>query len=321
MIYPLPEKKKKNLIYRFWKALKRDWQLYLIILIPVVYTLIFNYGPMYGIQIAFKKFSPRLGIIGSPWVGLKWFKQFLSQPQFLTVFLNTLLLSCYGLFICFPIPVFFALIVNTIRNKHLKKTVQTISYMPHFISVTVAVSILLMVLSPINGLYGNLYRAFGGFGDPTDFRYSSVAFRHLYIWSGVWQHLGWDSIIYLAALTSVPQELHEAAQLDGASRFKRILYVDIPAILPQICILLILRCGSLVSIGFEKVYLMQAPGGQNLETAEVISTYMYKVGFRSWSSFSYGSAIGLFNSIINIASLLTVNFISKKLSDNEISLF
>lgn len=307
--------------HRFLKNFKRDWQLYLIILIPVIYALIFCYGPMYGLQIAFRDYKPNMGITGSPFVGWKWFEKFLSQPQFKQVFFNTLLLSLYGILVGFPLPIIFALFLNTVKSEKFKKTVQTVSYLPHFISVTVLVSILMMVFSPVKGVYGNLYHLFGGTGDPVDFRYSSSAFRHLYVWSGVWQQLGWESIIYTAALSSVSPELHDAARVDGASRFKRILFVDIPAILPTICIMLILRSGSIISVGFEKVFLMQAPSGINLSTAEVIATFVYRKGFKSWSSYSYGAAIGLFNSVINVIILLTVNLITRKATDKEISLF
>ncbi|MBR4769010.1 MAG: sugar ABC transporter permease [Lachnospiraceae bacterium] len=312
---------KKGGWHQFVKHFKRDWQLYVIILVPVVYTLIFCYGPMYGIQIAFRSFSPRLGITKSPWVGLKWFQKFLSLPQFKDVFLNTLILSFYSLIVSFPLPIIFALELNALRSEKLKKFTQTVSYMPHFISTVVMVALVFQVLSPLNGIYGNVYHLFGGKGDPLDIRFQANTFRHLYVWSGVWQSLGWSSIIYMAALSGVSQDHHDAARVDGASRFQRILHVDLPAILPQAGILLILRCSGLISVGFEKVYMMQAPGGTNLKTAEVISTYVYKYGFNSWSNFSYGAAIGLFNTIINLVLLLTVNAITKRLSEKEISLF
>ena len=301
------------------RRIMRDWQLYLLVFIPLAYLLIFNYGPMYGVQIAFRDYRPRTGIMGSPWVGLKWFEKFLGSVQFKQVFFNTLILSLYSLIVGFPLPIIFALSLNALRSEKLKKTAQTISYMPHFISVTVMVSIVLMVLSPINGLYGNLYRFFGGEGYPQDFRALSGSFRHIYVFSGVWQQTGWDSVIYLAALSSVSLELHEAAKVDGASRFKRILHVDLPAIIPTIAILFILRCGSIISVGFEKAYLLQS--SVNLSTSEIISTYVYKNGMNSFKNFSYGSAVGLFNAVINLVLLLTVNMTTKKMTDGEISLF
>lgn len=302
----------------FWHHFARDWQLHLIVLLPLAYLLLFAYGPMYGVQIAFRAYSPKLGIIGSPWVGLKWFEKFLTSVQFKEVFLNTLILSLYALFVGFPLPIIFALILNALRSDKLKNFTQTISYMPHFISTTVMVSITLMVLSPISGIYGNLYRMFGGTGYPEDFRAMASSFRHIYIWSGVWQQMGWDSIIYMAALSAVSPDLHEAAKIDGASRFKRILHVDLPAIAPTIAILFILRCAHIIGVGFEKAYLLQS--SVNLSTSEVISTFVYKNGMSSFKNFSYGAAVGLFNSIINLILLFSVNFTTKKMTEDEISL-
>lgn len=307
----------KKLTKKFVHDFKRDWQLYVIIAIPVIYILIFAYGPMYGIQIAFKSYTPVKGIVSSDWVGFKWFAKFMGSVKFKSVFLNTLILSLYSLVVGFPLPIIYALLLNAVRSEKFKKFTQTVSYMPHFIALTVAVSLLFMVLSPINGIYGNIYRLFGGVGYPKDIRASADSFRHLYVWSGVWQQLGWNSIIYVAALSSVSAELHDAAKVDGASRLKRIIHIDFPSILPTVCIMLILRCGSIISVGFEKVYLMQT--SVNLSTSEVISTYVFKNGMNTFSNFSYGSAVGLFNSVINLTLLLTVNAITSKLSDKEIS--
>ena len=306
--------RRKSLLHR----IARDWQLYLIVLIPLAYLLLFHYGPMYGVQIAFREYSPKLGITGSHWVGWKWFNKFLSSVQFKQVFSNTLILSLYSLIVGFPLPIVFALILNALRSEKLKNTASTISYIPHFISITVMVNITLMVLSPISGIYGNFYRLFGGSGYPTDFRALASSFRHIYVWSGVWKQMGWDSIIYVAALSSVSQDLHEAAKIDGASRFKRVLHVDLPSIMPTIAILFILRCGHIISVGFEKAYLLQS--SVNLSTSEVISTFVYKNGMNSFKNFSYGAAVGLFNSVINMILLLTVNFTTKKMTDNEVSL-
>lgn len=303
---------------KFKKEFARDWQLWLLMLLPVVYLGIFNYAPMYGLQIAFRDYRAADGILGSEWVGLKFFKQFMSNVDFAQIFRNTVVLSLYSLS-TFGLPVIFALILNALKQERYKKVVQTISYMPHFISVTVMVGILNLVFSPVNGIYGNMFRLFGGEGFPVDFRASAEAFRHLYVWSGVWQKLGWDSIIYVAALSSVSSELHEAAQIDGASRLKRMWHIDLPAIVPTICIMLIMRCGNIISVGFEKAYLLQST--LNTSVSEVISTYVYKVGMSSFRNFSYGSAVGLFNTVINLAMLLLVNGIVNKLSDKEISLF
>lgn len=303
---------------KFIKEFRRDWQLYLLILIPLIYILIFNYGPMYGVQIAFRDFLPNTGIEESTWVGLKWFKKFLMYYKFQKVFMNTLIISLYSL-ATFPLGVIFALILNALRQEKYAKVVKTVSYIPHFISVTVLVSILNMVFSPVSGIYGNMYRAFGGVGYPVDFRALEGTFRHLYVWSGVWQQLGWNSIVFVSALASVSSELHEAAQIDGASRFKRMIYIDLPTILPTVCIMFILRCGHVISVGFEKVYLMQST--MNLDTSEVISTYLYKNGMNNFKNFSYGSAIGLFNTVVNVTLVLLVNKITDKLTQNEVSLF
>lgn len=301
------------------KLLRRDWQLYLLILLPLIYILVFYYWPMYGVQIAFRDYRPRAGLFGSEWVGLKWFKKFLTNYNFKQVFSNTLILSLYSIIVGFPLPIILALLLNTIRSEKFKKFTQTITYIPHFISMVVLVAIINQVFSPSAGLYGTLYRLFGGEGYPYDFRSMASSFRHLYVWSEVWQELGWNTIIYIAALGSVSPELHEAAKIDGATRWQRVLHVDLPAILPTACIMLILRCGSVMTIGFEKVYLMQ--GNLNLTTAEVISTYVYKVGLGSSSDFSYGTAVGLFNSVINCVMLFLVNLFSKKATNDEVSLF
>ena len=303
----------------FVRKFQRDWQLHLLMLLPLIWLLIFKYYPMYGAQIAFRNYRARAGIWGSEWVGLKWFKRFWTSPDFAKILLNTIILAAYSLFITFPLPIIFALMLNVVRNEKFKKFTQTMTYIPHFISVVVLVAILNQVLSPVNGLYGSIYRLFGGEGYPTDIRSSASAFRHLYVWSAVWQQLGWNSIIYLASLSSVSNDLHEAAQLDGASRWKRVIHVDLPTIIPTLGIMLILRCGHILSIGFEKVYLMQ--NSLNLTKSEVISTYVYKKGLQDTNGFSFGTAVDLFNSIVNCILLLTVNWISKKASQDEVSLF
>ena len=298
---------------------KRDWQLHLLILVPLIYIAIFQYGPMYGAQIAFRDYRPKLGITGSEFVGFQWFEKFLTYYDFWEIFANTVILSMYSLIIGFVLALMFALLLNTMQNEKLKKFTQTISYMPHFISVVVIVAMLKQVLSPVNGLYGGIYRLLGNEGYPTDIRGLATSFRHLYVWSGVWQNLGWDTIIYVAALSAVSPDLHEAAMIDGASRWKRIWSIDLPTILPTACIMLIMRSGSIMSVGFEKVFLLQS--SLNLETSEVISTYVYKIATGSSRDFSYGSAIGLFNSVANCAILIFVNWISQRLSDREVGLF
>ncbi len=301
------------------RKFRRDWQLHLLLLLPVIYLLIFHYGPMYGAQIAFRNFRPKFGITGSEWVGFKWFQKFLTNYNFRQILSNTIAISLYDIAVGFPLPIILALLLNTIKNEKLKKFTQSVTYIPHFISMVVLVAMFNQIFSPMNGLYGALYHLLGGIGYPRDFRTAASAFRHIYVWTGVWQDLGWSTIIYTAALSSVSQEHHEAAQIDGATRMQRVWHVDIPAILPTICIMLILRCGSVMTVGFEKAYLMQS--SLNITTSEVISTYVYKVGMGKSSDFSYGAAVGLFNSVVNCFFLVLVNFISKKISDNEISLF
>lgn len=296
-----------------------QWQLHLLILIPVIYIAIFHYWPMYGAQIAFRNYRAKQGITGSEWVGLKWFKQFFTSYDFWEILGNTLSISFYQILVGFPIPIVFALMINAIPNERFKKVTQSIAYMPHFISVVVLVSIVNVIFNPVNGLYGTLFRAFGGEGYPYDFRGMANTFRHLYVWSGIWQNLGWDTIIYTAALASVSHDQHEAAMIDGASRWKRVLHVDLPTIMPTIAIMLIMRCGRVMTIGFEKVYLMQSE--LNLSTSEIISTYVYKVGMGSGRDFSFGAAVGLFNSVVNCILLITVNWISKRVSKKEVSLF
>lgn len=301
----------------FQKKFRRDWQLHLLILLPILWLLLFKYEPMYGAQIAFRDYRPRAGIWGSTWVGLKHFQRFLNMPNFWEILGNTVVLALYSL-ATFPLPIIMALLINVMRNQKFKKFTQTVTYIPHFISVVVLVAILNQVFSPTSGLYGTFFRMFGGEGQPEDIRASASAFRHLYIWSGVWQTLGWSTIIYLANLSSVSHELHEAAEIDGASRWKRVLNVDLPTILPTLGIMLILRCGHIMSIGFEKVFLMQ--NSLNLSKSEVISTYVYKRGLQS-ANYSFGSAVSLFDSVINCIILVTVNWVSKKASQDEVSLF
>ncbi|HCS74926.1 MAG TPA: sugar ABC transporter permease [Clostridiales bacterium] len=302
-----------------WTQIRKRWQLFMFLIPAVTYILIFAYYPMFGVQIAFKDFAPGLGIWGSPWAGLKHFEKFFKSYQFTRVLLNTLRLSIYSLVVNTPLAIMMALAINTVRNVKFKKTVQTITYMPHFISVVVLVGMLVQMLNPIMGLYGNLFRLFGGSGYPKDILTQARAFPHLYVWSGTWQGLGWSTIIYIAALSSVDLELHEAAQIEGATRLKRIRYIDFPTLLPTASIMLVLNAGSIMNVGFEKVFLMQ--NSTNLSLSEVISTYVYNVGMSAGGQqFSYASAIGLFNSIINCIILVVVNSFSHKI-DNGASLF
>lgn len=304
--------------HRFLIRFRKNWQLHLLILLPIIYILVFYYAPMYGLQIAFRDFKPRAGIWGSQWVGLKHFRNFIHAYNFKTILSNTVILSLYNVFVGFPIPVILALMLHVNNHKVLKKITQNVAYMPHFISTVVLVGIINQILNPVVGVVGTFYHAFGGIGVAPDIRANPAVFRHLYVWSGVWQQMGWSTIIYVAALAGVSSELHEAAELDGASRWKRVLHVDLPAIMPTVSIMLILRFGQVMSLGYEKVLLMQ--NDLNLSTSEVISTYVYKTGLGKMQM-SFGSAVDLFNSIINLIILVTVNAITRKLSHGEQGLF
>lgn len=295
----------------------RDRQLYLFLLIPITFVIIFEYIPMGGIVIAFQDFSVRKGFLGSEWVGLDNFIKFFKSYECWRLIRNTFVISIYTILASFPIPIIFALMMNSLRGKIFKKSVQTVVNLPHFISVTVMVSILMNLLNNRVGLYGLLVERLTG-SYPSDLFGSPEAFRHLYVWSGIWQGFGWGSIIYTAALSNVDPEYHEAAQLDGASRLQRIIHIDLPTIMPTIVINLIMRFGHVMSVGFEKVYLMQ--NSLNLETSRIISTYVYSVGLASsgHSDLSYGAAIGLFNSVINLILITVVNQIAKKMGDTSL---
>ena len=297
-----------------WKLVKRNWCLYLFLIPAVVFIGIFCYAPMYGILMAFQEYSPSKGIAGSPWVGLKWFQTFFSMPRFWQIVKNTLVISLYSLAVGFPIPILLALMINSVKSSKFKKITQTVTYMPHFISTVILVGMMSVFLSPRSGFLNHLITALGG---PEDLYYmgSSAAFPHLYVWSGIWKDMGWSSIIYLAALSGVDQELHEAAMVDGASKLKRILHIDLPAIIPTMVILLIMNTGSIMNIGYEKVFLMQ--NDLNVTASEVISTYVYKIGLKQ-QQYSYSAAIGLFNNIVNFFLLVVVNKVSKKISGSSL---
>lgn len=310
----------KRKIIPFFLQCRRRWQLFLFILLPLVYILVFAYYPMFGVQIAFRNYSPATGIWGSPWVGLDHFIKFFKSFQFTRIVTNTLRISIYSLIVGFPLTIIFALIINTVQHQQFKKVVQTITYIPHFISVVVLVGMLFHFMNPIMGVYGNLYRRFIADTYPEDIMGKSDAFIHLYVWSGIWQNLGWGTIIYIAALSAVDPELHEAAMIDGASRLKRIIHIDFPTILPTASIMLILNAGGMMNVGFEKVYLMQ--NNTNIIYSEIIATYVYKIGMTSGGGqFSYAAAIGLFNSLINCTLLIVVNALSNRISSEGASLW
>ncbi|GHT56286.1 sugar ABC transporter permease [Spirochaetia bacterium] len=302
---------------KLWKKRFHDsWEFYVFLIIPLAYLFIFVYIPMAGVQIAFRHFTPRGGIWGSEWVGLRNFIKFFQSYQFRRVLPNTLRLSIYGLAAGFPVPIIFALLLNVMNNGKAKKIVQTVTYMPHFISTVVMVGMLIRLCSPVNGLYGHIIRLFNL--SNVDILAKPDFFPHLYVWSGIWQGFGWGSIIYLAALSGVSSELHEAAEIDGANRFQRVIHIDFPAILPTATILLILEAGGIMGVGFEKAFLMQ--NEMNLRTSEIISTYVYKVGLASggFSDFSYSTAIGLFNSVVNLILLIIVNAAARRISETSL---
>ncbi len=297
------------------KRIYKARQLYLFLLLPMLYLIIFKYIPMFGLQIAFKDYSISKEMLGSPWVGLKYFNKFFHDYNFKRILVNTLRISLYSLVVNSLIPLILALSLNCLQHTGVKKVIQTITYIPHFVSTVVLVGMVNQMLNPIIGLYGNAVQALSG-QRAVDILGIPSAFPHLYVWTGVWQNMGWSSIIYMAALAGCDQELHEAAQIDGATRFQRVLYVDIPAILPTAIIMLILDCGRVMNIGFEKVYLMQ--NSLNLSYSEVITTYVYKMAFGGNANFSYSTAVGMFNSVINFVLILLVNQISRKFSDTSL---
>jgi len=298
---------------RRWINIKKNYMLYLFILPSLAYLIIFNYAPLYGIQIGFKNFSAGLGIWGSPWVGFDHFKRFFQSYHFWALLRNTITLSLYGLIAGFPIPIILALLLNYSPSTRLKKIVQTTTYAPHFISTVVLVGILMVFLSPRSGVINQFIKMFGG--DPVLFMGRADLFSHIYVWSGVWQGSGWASIIYIAVLSNVDQEQHEAAIVDGANKLHRIWHIDIPAIVPTMMILLILNVGRILSVGFEKAFLMQTDA--NLAASEIISTYVYKIGIQS-AQYSYSTAIGLFNNVINVVILVMVNKLSGKLTGSSV---
>lgn len=312
MQIPKKEQRKAKL-KQTWLLMKRNYILYFFLLPALLYIIIFNYWPMYGIQIAFKDYLPYEGITGSPWVGLKHFNKFFDSIMFWDLLKNTLLISIYALLASFPIPIILAFMINYTKNKKLRKFTQTITYAPHFISTVVLVGMLSIFLSPRTGFINTIIEALGG--ERIFFLGQKEWFRHVYVWSGIWQGAGWASIIYIAALSGVSPELHEAAIIDGASKLQRIRHIDFPAILPTIIILLILNMGQVMNVGFEKVLLMQ--NDLNLQVSEVISTYTYKMGLVN-AQYSYSTAIGLFNNIINFCILIGVNKLSKKVSGTSL---
>lgn len=300
---------------RKWMAIKRNGGLYVLLLPSVILLILFAYWPMYGVMIAFKDYANATGILGSPWADpfYKYFLKFFNSYQFSSTIRNTLVVSFYSLLAGFPIPILLALGLNQMRAERFKRFFQTISYLPHFISTVVMVGLIIIWLSPSSGLIGSFYRIFGA--EAPNLMGSAAAFSSIYVWSDVWQHMGWNSIIYLAALASVDPSLYEAATVDGASRWHKIRFIDLPMLMPTAVILLIMSAGGIMNVGFEKVYLMQ--NNLNLVNSEVISTYVYKIGIIN-NQYSYSAAINLFNTVINLILLVAVNQVSRRLTENSL---
>ena len=300
------------------KRLKRYWQLYLLVLPPIVTTFIWHYIPLYGVVIAFKDFTPKLGILGSPWAGFHHFTDFFKDPYFFDILWNTIRISLYN-FCMFPFPIIFALMINELTNAKFKKFVQMISYLPHFISTVVICSMIHMFFNVDNGLVNNVLMAIGVIEKPVGWLYSTKAFDHLYTLSGLWQGIGWGTIIYLANLANVSPDLIEAARIDGATRWQVVWNINIPTILPTVIIMLILRVGGILGVGFEKVFLLQT--NLNMSVSRVISTYTYErtLGAGGTTAYwDYSAAIGLFNTFINLALIMITNTISRKVGETSL---
>lgn len=298
---------------RIKRFVMHNWRLWVLLLPAFVWLIVFCYAPMYGVQIAFKDYKVKMGITGSPWAGMKYFQQFFGTSIAVDSIVNTLLLSTYSLLWGFPIPIIFALLLNMLRNQKYKKFVQTISFAPHFVSTVVVVTMMNIMFAPTNGFVNTIIRSLGF--EEILFMTRPEYFRSMYIGSGLWQDMGFNAIVYIAALAGVSPELHEAAIVDGASKFKRLIHIDIPCILPTVIIMFILSVGNLFSVGYEKAFLMQ--GSLNTSVSEIISTYVYKVGLQG-AQYSFSAAVGLFNSVVNLIMLVAVNAISRKVSETSL---
>ena len=302
--------------YRAKKSFRRHWQLYLVMAPALLYFLVFKYIPIANAVIAFKEYNVVQGIWGSPWAGFKYFELFFGNPVFWTLIRNTLSISLYSLAVGFPIPIILAICLNEIRDGFFRRFTQLVTYAPYFISTVIVVSMLMLFLSPQLGAINHLLKALGQ--RPINFMAMPGLFAGIFAWSGVWQFSGYAAVIYLAALASIDPQLHDAAKVDGASRLQRIRHVDLPGIMPVILVILILNVGSLLSVSFEKVFLMQNP--LNLATSEVISTYVYKIGLLN-ANYSFATAVGLFNSVVGMILLVLVNALAKRLSNSGAGLW
>lgn len=296
------------------KNVLKSWQLYVLLIPALLWAAIFAYYPMYGVIIAFKDYKIRQGILASPWAEpiFKYFEQFFSTSIALNAIWNTVIISLESLVFAFPIPIIFALLLNQIRSLKAKKAIQTISYAPYFMSNVVVVSLITVFFSA-NGVLNNISTSLGG--ETTLFTSLPEWFRPLFIGTNIWQSMGFNAVIYIAALTAISPEYYEAATIDGASRFQRILYIDIPMIMPTVILMLILSVGNIMNVGYEKAYLMQ--NGSNTIVSELISTYVYKVGLQT-AQYSFATAVGLFNSVVNFIILVIANWVAKKVSNISI---
>lgn len=306
-------KKKSGIFKRICIEVTKNKSLYLMALPVIIWYLLFCYGPMFGALIAFKKYEPVKGILGSEWVGFKYFIDFFQGQYFVRTLRNTLLISLYSLIINFPAPIIFALLLNEIGNKHYKKAVQTITYLPHFISAVVFCGIIVDFFAA-NGIMTNFLTLFGG--EKINYLGKAEYFRSIYVGTDVWKGIGWGSIIYIAALTGIDEQLYEAAALDGAGRFRRMWHVTLPGIASTIIIMLILRIGQMLNVGYEKIILLYNP--RTYETADVISSYVYRRGIGESLQYSYSSAVGLMQSVVNIILVLTANSLSRKFSETSL---
>ncbi len=303
----LPIQKKKT-----WKVeFQQNWQLYVMVLLPVIYMLVFSYYPMLGLQIAFRKYLPTKGIWGSDWVGLRHFIRFFGNPQWFSIVKNTFLISSYTILVNIPFPIILAIAFDYTKNKFYRKTVQMATFLPHFLSTVIVVSLMNLILDNRVGVVNNFIELI--FGTKVNFLGDAKFFRSLYVWSGVWQNTGWGSILYISALSSVDPQIHEAAIIDGANKLRRIWHIDLTTIRPTIAVMIVLKLGSILSVGFDKTYMMQ--NTVNLHVSEVLSTYEYKMGTAGMiPNYSYGTAIGLMAGLVNMTLVVVSNKIANKVS-------
>lgn len=308
-----PKAAKRERWKRLWKDIKAAKYLYMLIIPIMIYILIFRYGPMYGVVIAFKDYRIGDGIWGSVWVGLKHFKRLFNSYDFYQILRNSLLLNVYSVVFQFPVPIILALMLNEAKNRYFKRTVQSILYLPHFLSWVILGGIVIQMVSPSTGIVNTIIKAFGG--EPIYFMSSKIWWLIIYIVSGIWKEAGWGTIIYLAAISNVDAQLYEAAYIDGANKWDQTWHITLPAIKPTIVILLIMRMGSMISVGFDQIYILS--NDYVREVSEVFATYTYRMGIQN-VQYSYTSAIGLFQSVVNFIMLVGTNFLAHKMGEQGI---